>query len=117
MTHTDIPDVRPDEGRARIISRRPSWADTTTVSNETITHSWTAPTSAKVMQHDGTLRDVTVEMYRDDDLLEHDGVVALHEGEWRILVLDDVAIGDTVNARRFAQAIVECCDRIDGASS
>jgi hypothetical protein len=121
QVQTDTPAAHPNEGQAfveiaPIISRRPTWAGETRIEPDCIVHSWTAPTVAMVSESaEETLSRAPVELYREDSLLVYPDGVALDPGPWRIFLLDTL-IEDTVNARRLATALLECCDRIEQAS-
>ena len=104
-----------DCGLAPVISRRPAWADETRLLPDVIVHTWVAPTVACGMEaNDGELVPIRVEVDRMDDLRVIEAGVILDPGVTRIFLLD-TAIPDTTNGRLLAQAILECCDRIDAA--
>ncbi len=99
---------------APIISRQPSWATETRIDPEVIVHWWTAPTIAQSIESDGEFAPVTVEAVREDMLYVNGHGVVLDPGPERIFLIDSNF--DIENARKLAAAILECCDRIDGAS-
>lgn len=99
---------------AAYISRRPSWADRTTMGAEVITYTWTAPTVAECLgETDLVPYPVKVEVIQEEDLYVNQDGVVLDRGPMRIIV-SDLSIDDTVNGRKLAAALIECCDRIDG---
>jgi hypothetical protein len=115
QVQTDTCDVRPIKRHATYISRRPAWADETDIDSEAIVHRWTAPTVAEAPDADiGEAFPIPVEIMQVDDLIVMGGGVTLHPGETTIFVLD-TNIRDTVNARKLAAAILECCDRIEAS--
>ncbi len=103
------------ENRAAYISRRPAWADRVTIGAEAIDYAWTAPTVPQSIEQGGELCPAPVDITREDMLYVNDVGVVLDEGPERIFLLDENF--DVENARKLAAAILECCDRIDGATS
>ena len=107
--------------RSPYISSRPSWAERSEFRDHSaraaaIFHTWTVPTAgAGCLGSDGEVTPLTVELIRVDDLLLHESGVVVEEGPVQIFLPDlDASFSDTEQARRFAAAIVEACDRIDG---
>lgn len=96
-----------------IISRRPRWAEVVNIGPETIDYTWTAPTSPVCIERQGEFSVVPVELTREDALYVNDEGVGLDQGPERIFLLDESF--DVDNARKLAAAILECCDRIEGA--
>ena len=99
---------------APLISPRPAWADSTTIALDgAVVHNWTAPTVAEGIQPDGEFVPVRPELDQPNDLRVTDRGVILDPGEARVFLFD--IRFDVANARLLAQAIVECCDRLDAA--
>ncbi|GAA3172689.1 hypothetical protein GCM10010531_27750 [Blastococcus jejuensis] len=96
---------------AAYISRRPAWADRVTIGSEAIDYAWTAPTWPESIEPDGETCPVEVIITREDMLYVNDEGVVLDPGPERIFLLDTNL--DVENARLLAQAILECCDRIN----
>ncbi len=91
--------------RAKMISRRPAWADRVAIGEEAIDYTWTAPTVPKSINRDGELCPVRVDITREDLLYVNDEGVVLDQGPERIFLID--ASFDVENARKLAAAITE----------
>jgi hypothetical protein len=102
--------------RTRYAIDRPDWAEEIVISDDlnssNVLHLWTAPTVAEDDEGD----ELTVQLRRDDDLKVDGECVVYLEGEPTIFLAGcDTGFRSTVEARRFAAAIIEACDRWDGA--
>jgi hypothetical protein len=115
-THNPELHQSPDEGRATYISRRPAWADETRVDPEAILHTWRSPTVAMGADDHGGGKTypIPVEILQYDDLTVFPSGVSVERGE-PVIFLSDLFIQDTENGRKLAAAILEACDRLDGA--
>jgi hypothetical protein len=108
---------------ASIISSRPSWAETTEIALDSrrttsFTHRWTAPTVAEAASgSDGDVTPITVELEQTEDIYVNDAGVVLDPGPGARIFLSDLDTWfvNVTEARRFAAAIVEACDRWDGS--
>ena len=99
---------------APVIFPRPAWADETQLEASTIDYTWTAPTVAEGIEPDGgEFVPIRVELNQPNDLRVTEKGVILDPGVTRVFLLDTRF--DSANARLLAQAIVECCDRLDAA--
>lgn len=102
------------------ISPRPAWADKSRFVADTdeqvgIWHTWTAPAVAMVFHgSDEEAFSSEVMISRNEDLvMTEGGVTALHAKTSIFLSTLDAEFDDVSQARRFAQAILECCDRLE----
>ena len=98
------------------VTERPAWAEETLIQDDLnssiITHMWTARSSAE--DDDGAL--LTVQLRRDGDLKVEGETVVYREGETNIFLAGcDTGFRSSIEGRRFAAAILEVCDRWDGA--
>lgn len=102
--------------RTMRVTDRPSWAEETLIEDDlnssNILHLWTAPTVAE----DDDFDTLTVQLRRDDGLKVEGAAVVFREGEPTIFLAGcDTGFRSVTEARRFAAAIIEACDRWDGA--
>ena len=101
----------------------PAWAEDSRLFPDTddlhgVAHSWTSPRLAEVIVpgEPGRVR-VSAEIYQRDDLeLSAAGVWLTRGLPYIFLHPLDVSF-DVEQARLLAAALIECCDRIDGAQA
>jgi hypothetical protein len=104
-----------------VIAARPRWADDSsfspdTDSQTTVFHRWTAPSAGQgVIAGNGKPADLTASLVATDDfIIESEGVRLRLTDPVVLLPELNATFSDTDEARKFAQAIIECCDRLDG---
>ena len=93
------------------ISRRPAWAEHIEINAEAIDYTWAAMTVPQSIDHNGEMWIAPVQITREDTLYVNDEGVVLDQGPERIFLLDGKF--DVENARKLAEAIFECCDRLE----
>jgi hypothetical protein len=100
---------------------RPTWATNSEITHSSITagdtvvhHSWSSPSVGQVWSS-GERGPAEVEIVQADVLQSTDaGIVAATESVIIHLSWVDAQFDNTIEARKMAAAILECCDRLDG---
>ena len=112
----------PIEGPAAPVLPRPAWAEVSQINHGVVTagdtavhHTWRSPTRSAVWSG-GEVGQAYAEVVQTD-LLEvtEGGTVASTKSLVIYLGWLDAEISSTAEARKLAEAIVACCDRLDGA--
>lgn len=118
VTHDSPAGQHPDERQPIFTLPRPAWADEIHVGQDcggaVVTHLWTAPTVATGGLFAGEV-DGPLEVYiqQHDDLEVDEDSVTYKTGQPVIFLAETDLELSATEARRYASAIVEACDRLD----
>lgn len=109
----------PDERQPTFAIPRPAWADEVHVGpsgggGAVVTHLWTAPTVARGGVFAGEVgAPLQVYVQQLDDLVVDERAATYKTGEPVIFLAEADVELSAAEARRYAAAIVEACDRLD----
>ena len=106
-----------------IVAPCPKWAEDSSFSPDTDTrstvfHRWTAPTVASgTVGSDKEPTGFTVALIATDNFVIEDTGVRVRLTDPVVYLPElNASFSDSDEARRFTQAIIECCDRLDFAN-
>lgn len=95
------------------VSRRPSWATRRASTPRLSCTRGRRRRSQGCATRNGQAYPVPVKIVQEDMLYENEDGVVLDSGT-TVIFTNDINFTSVVEARKYAAAILECCDRLDG---